>query len=375
MAIKNLGRWSPTTPWLGAKKKTAADWPTYVCQNKSCKSYGKSHPNCKCGAPYAALQKEHPGEFHADGGEIHFCKQSGTHDPSCDHFADGGQIQANTEFEASPGLALDHSIVSHGLLHALTKSGHSKSDNLNKPTEDLIDHAHRGHRSLKSHAENHFNSKHEHPESHKDEISGLKNHLDSIRQNPEQLLDVGGFPGLPGHSAALGAKAAAASDYFDTIKPKQPLPGPLDPVMPPDKLAEQNYRRQLGIAEKPLSILNKVRNGTILPSDMQTLVAIYPDLAKSIQSQAFESLVSAKTKGIKISYAHKMGLGIVLGEPLDATMTPQAMQAIMKANAGAQTESQGMPQKKAGATAATQKTIAKVDDLYKTSLEKIQTEK
>jgi hypothetical protein len=58
-------------------------------------------------------------------------------------------------------------------------------------------------------------------------------------------------------------------------------------------------------------------------------------------------------------------------------MTPQAMQAIMHANAGAQAPSQGQPKKqgKSGATAETQKTINKVDNLYKTSLEKIQTEK
>ena len=110
---------------------------------------------------------------------------------------------------------------------------------------------------------------------------------------------------------------------------------------------------------------------------MQTLQTLYPELAKSIQSQTFESMVDAKTKGYKIPYAHKMGLSFLLGQPLDATMTQPAMMAIMKANAGALAESQGMPghHAKPGATAATQKTIAKTDDLYKTQLEKIQTEK
>jgi hypothetical protein len=43
----------------------------------------------------------------------------------------------------------------------------------------------------------------------------------------------------------------------------------------------------------------------------------------------------------------------------------------------AQTESQGMPSghAKSGATAATQKTIGKMADMYKTQMEKIQTEK
>jgi hypothetical protein len=585
MAIKNLGRWSPTTPWLGAKKKTAANWPRYVCRNKSCKSYGKSHPNCRCGAPFADLAKNYPGQYYADGGpvvpgvsqdvplapgsspdlsmeelprqmraiemgfdptktyyhgtdqnfdaftlppkerpnsygqgiytsesphvaagyagsgrgdnpgeqiipahlkmerpfeffhtipddvknklpqiigkklakqafdytkgaddynyvlwkflknhagndpnyandilrklgydglnipnekvtvvfdpkqlrskfakfdpthkdkaglhydeggEVHHCESHQAHDPSCEHFADGGTIQANHDFENHPGLAIDHAIAHHGLLHALTKLGHSKSENPNKPSEDFHDHTQRGRKSLKHHAENHFNPKHELPEAHKDEASALRAHLDSIRENPSQLLDTGGFDDLPAHSAALGAKAATVSDYMDTIRPKQAKPGPLDPTVPPDKMAEQSYRRQLGIAERPLSILEKVRSGTILPSDLQTLNTLYPDLAQSIQKQAFEALVNAKTNGTKISRAHKQGLSFLLGQPLDATMTQPAMAAIMRANAGAQTESQGAPSKRSGATEATQKSMAKVDDLYRTQLERIQAEK
>jgi hypothetical protein len=370
-------KWTPTTPWVKSNKKTQAYWPPYVCKNKSCASYGKSHPNCKCGAPSFAQQSRNL-EYDADGGEVgRHCDSHQSHNPDCEHFADGGQIQANHEFEANPTLALDHAIVDHGLLHALTKTGHSKSENLNKPSEDFLEHSHRGRKMLKSHAEHHFEPKHEHPEPKKEEIAALRSHLDSIRENPAQLLDTGGLPGLPVHSAALGAKAATASNYFDALKPKQAQAGPMDPVMPIDKMAEQAYQRQLGVAERPLSVLARAKNGTIIPSDIQTLTTLYPELAKSLQNHAFESLVNAKTSGAKISYKHKMGLSMLLGQPLDATMTQPAMMAIMRANAGAQTESQGMPSSnsKSGATAATQKTIAKADDLYKTQLEKIQTEK
>lgn len=369
MAIKNLGRWSPTTPWLGAKKKTAADWPTYVCRNPNCKSYGKSHPNCECGAPYSSLAKDHPGEFYADGGEVRHCDSGQIHHESCDHFADGGTIQANHEFETNPTLAVDRSIAHHGLLHALTHTGRSKSENLNKPAEDFLDHSRHGHKALKSHAD--------HPEVKKDEVSALAHHIDAVSANPSSLLDMPGLPGLEAHSAALAAKAATASNYLEGLKPKPSQAGPMDPVMPPDKHTEQAYRRQLAIAERPLSILSKVKDGTIIPEDMKTLLTLYPELTKSLQNQAFETLVDAKIDGANLSRKHRIGLSFLLGQPLDATMTPQAMQAIMRANAGAQVESQGMPNKrpKEGATAATQKTISKVDDMYKTRLEKIQTGK
>lgn len=357
------------------------------CRNPQCKSYGRPHPNCQCTS--AGPQTGRSGgsgpsgpsksitDRYAQGGEVHFCESHLGHAPECEYYADGGQVEANLEFEAHPTLALDHSIVSHGLLHALTRTGHSQSENPNKPSEDFLDHSRRGRKGLRAHVDLHFNPKHEHPQVKKEGISSLKNHLESINQNPAQLLELGSLPGNPDHSAALGAKAALVSNYFESLKPKQSLPGPLDDMTPTDKMAEKNYNRQLGLAEHPLSILTKVRDGTVLPTDIQTLQTLYPDLTQSIQNKAFESLVNAKSSGTKISYKHKMGLSMLLGQPLDSTMTQASMQAIMHANAGAQTESQGLPNKapRSGATEATQRTIAKVDDLYKTSLEKIQTGK
>ena len=253
-------QWTPETPWVKSNKQTIAHWPTYVCRNPNCKNVGRSHPNCKCGVPSFAAQSR-ALEYDAEGGEVgrHFCAHDGTHEMNCEHFAEGGQVEANQEFEAHPGLALDHAIVAHGLLHALTRTGHSKSENMNKPAEDFRDHANRGRKAVKSHADAHFQPKPEHPAVDKSEIEALRSHLDSIRENPAQLLDSPGLPGLPAHNAALGAKAAAASEYFDALKPKQTIPGPLDDTTPPDKLSDQNYRRQLGIAERPLSILGRVR--------------------------------------------------------------------------------------------------------------------
>jgi hypothetical protein len=49
------------------------------CQNQSCRSYGKPHPNCHC---YGEMAK---------GGETgHFCDETRMHDKKCKYFADGG---------------------------------------------------------------------------------------------------------------------------------------------------------------------------------------------------------------------------------------------------------------------------------------------
>lgn len=365
--------WTPETPWVKSNKKTQAYWPPYVCKNRNCKSYGKSHPNCKCGAPSFSQQSKNL-EYDAHGGEVgsHHCDDDRAHHADCEHFADGGVVEENNELFSKPSLAVDHAVAAHGLLHALTKTGHSKSENSNKAAEDFIDHSRRGRKLMQSHASAHFDPKHDDVVPGKDEISGLKNHIDDIRTNPNAMLDTGGNLGLSAHSSALAAKAVTVSDYFEALKPKQPQPGPLDSKLPPSRIHSQNYDRQIGIAERPLSILGRVKNGTIQPADIQTLSTLYPDLLKSIQEKTFESLVAAKAKGAQIPYKQKMGLSMLLGQPLDSTMTQPVMQSIMQANAGAQTKTQGAPQGKSGATAETQKTIKGVDKLYLDPLQKIQ---
>lgn len=51
------------------------------CLNPHCKSYGKSHPNCKCWG-----EKE---VMFADGGNVaeRFCDMEQAHMPGCEHYS------------------------------------------------------------------------------------------------------------------------------------------------------------------------------------------------------------------------------------------------------------------------------------------------
>lgn len=66
------------------------------CINPSCKSYGKSHPNCRC---YGG-NSEHSGvgaEGHfAEGGEVskeYYCDNNRPHFKKCEYYAEGGSVQ------------------------------------------------------------------------------------------------------------------------------------------------------------------------------------------------------------------------------------------------------------------------------------------
>lgn len=89
VVLAALNRKLPPFGPLGAEK------PHYPpCINPSCKSYGHSHPNCRC---YGG-QSEHTGSgeagHFAQGGEVndkYFCNDARAHFKDCEYYSDGGQ--------------------------------------------------------------------------------------------------------------------------------------------------------------------------------------------------------------------------------------------------------------------------------------------
>lgn len=203
----------------------------------------------------------------------------------------------------------------------------------------------------------------------------LKEKLESIQANPSQLLDISGSLGhyLPEHAGQMGATAAQATQYLASIKPKPIQNGPLDEVTDPDPVSVDNYDRQLDIANHPLIVFEHIKDGTLQSQDLTTLSTIYPGLHKSLVSKVGEELIKAKSADQEIPYNQRMALSLVLGQPLDSTMTSASMMAIISSSANAQDQSQSQGGAgRQGTTAATQKTIAKTDSLYETNLDRIQ---
>lgn len=341
VVVDRLNRENPQAGTLGVEKQ---HYPP--CINPTCKSFGKSHPNCLCysGPGGSSLEQGH----FAQGGQV--C--NGPHHESCEYFADGGQIIENQKFQNQPQDSLDHVGAQHGLLHLLTKTGHNgRSENQHKHLEEYIDNSRRGHKAVDSHISKLIGPEKMDLDEDKDGIEALKNHLNDLQLNPEKALNVGGQLGsiLPMHAAALGAKTANAMNYFQSLKPTSSQNSPLDPVIPPLKSVESNYDRQLSIAQNPLSILKHIKNNTVQAKDLTTLHTLYPALAQSMINKAGEALIDAKQKNVAIPYRQKQGLSSLMGQPLDSCMSVPVMQAIIKANTPTQApQSQGKPKKASG---------------------------
>lgn len=403
------------------------------CINPSCKSFGKPHPNCLCYG--TGGQNIHESNFAKGGVIAgRFCDTNQRHNPKCEYYAEGGSIDDSQmpQYQDNPEDTMGHAAVEHGLLGLLTEVGHKKltnpekhidklkesmtnpdrdaaaeglsghplggpaSANKLKPIMDRLslpvsmqDHhpdsfrnsvdylssAVRGHNSLKNHANELFGDKNfsEKLEPDSDNREKLKKHLQSFQENPNNILDIGGSLGhyLPGHSASLGAHSATAINYLNSLKPVRHQNGPLDTVSPIDKTDEAKYNRALDIANNPLMALYHAKDGTLQAQDVKTLNTLYPGLHKSMVNKISEALIDAKTKGIEIPYKQRQAVSMLIGQPLDSTMTPASMRAIIKANAGAQAP-QSQPKKASGKELDQ---INKVNALYETPLQKRQMNK
>lgn len=340
----------------------AAVFPPYVCRNPACKNYGQSHPNCKCGPP------AHMSEGGFIDGE-HFCSKHQVHNSKCQHFAEGGEIEANLKFAQNPRESLTHYALHQGLLGQLTKLGRKED------IEHYVKDTRKGSRALDRFS---FSEKQDEPEANKEERHKLKEHLDTLQANPHKLLELGGNLSevLPDHAVALAAHTAHTLNYIDGIKPKNVQNAPLDAVNPPSKAKDRSYDRQLDIIQNPLLVLKHAKNGTLQSKDLQTLHSVYPLLGTQIADKVRQHIIDAKTNGKDIPYHQKRSLSMLMGEPLQSTMTPASMQAIIQSQAPKQ---QPQPNSKSKgpkkATGVELKQINKVNSLYETPLQSHQTDR
>lgn len=249
--------------------------------------------------------------------------------------------------------------------HIVTKEPHPEAM---RGAVDYLHSAIKGHEKVKNSASSLFGKSKVEMEPSPIAREALKKHLDDLALNPEKLLDIGGSLGhyQPEQATQLAAMASTAVEYLEGIKPKPQQLASLDQVIPPDKASQAAYDRQLDIAEQPLLVMQHVKDGTLLPQDIDTVKTIYPGLYQSMVQNVGDALIDAKTKGVNIPYKQKQTLSMLLDTPLDSTMTPGAMQAIMQSQ-GAQQANQQAKGKKASGAELSQ--INKVDSMSQTPLE------
>ncbi len=154
----------------------------------------------------------------------------------------------------------------------------------------------------------------------------LKKILGFYRSSSDAFDNVGGKLGyyLPEHATALATLTAKAHDLL--AKPETNKKSPLDSKTELSQAEQDKYHRILDAAEQPLVVLDHIKNGSLLGSEVQIVHALYPALYREMSSQIMGEIAEREHNEEPIPYRVRLGLSIFLNQPLDSTMTPEAIQ-------------------------------------------------
>jgi hypothetical protein len=171
----------------------------------------------------------------------------------------------------------------------------------------------------------------------------LDKQVKKVAANPQALLErtdkLGHY--MPEASQGMTVAAGRVANYLESIRPKPVKPGPFDREIEPSKADMSAYNRALTIAVQPLSVLEHVKDGTILPSDVKHLQAMYPEVYSRLSRQLLADASEHIAKGETMPYVRRQALSMFLGQPLDSTLSPTAIQAAQATFAAQQQQGQG----------------------------------
>lgn len=160
-------------------------------------------------------------------------------------------------------------------------------------------------------------------------LDKLSNKVQALSQSPESMMGVGGAIGhyLPQHQMALASTAQNAVGYLEAQRPKPMQPGPIDKPIEPTQAGMSLYNRTLSIAEQPLSVLSRIKDGSLLPKDVQDIKTLYPALYTKLSQKLSESMINHISEGGHVSYKMRGALSTFLGSPIDSTFTQPSIMA------------------------------------------------
>lgn len=157
--------------------------------------------------------------------------------------------------------------------------------------------------------------------------SKIVDKIDDYYENPDKLTNIAGNIGhyMPDHAVAISKSVGNAMEYLRTNKPNPQPQNPLDTKRAPTPSEKANYNRKLDIAQQPLMVLQHIASGTLTADDVNIQKTLYPSLYTRISNKMTDEIAKAQSKGKIIPYKARMGLSMYLGQPMDSTMTPQAI--------------------------------------------------
>lgn len=190
------------------------------------------------------------------------------------------------------------------------------------------------------------------PDQFSDHLSKTHNTLDQI---------------APNVAPHVYATAANAVQFLNNKLPSAGNELLQDKQIEPSSSQQKAWLDAYQTVNDPTSVLGHLQNNTLTHHHLEALGTIYPDLHQEMKEKIQEQLGRMKTEGSRLPYQKRLMMSRFLGQPLDSTMTPQSMQAIIQSasqNNGPAAQAHQKSQGKATGPELTQ--INKVNQIYAT---------
>lgn len=195
----------------------------------------------------------------------------------------------------------------------------------------------------------------------------LDKQIKNVNDDPESMLNVAQDTNhyLPDHGSALTGAASRVVSYLNSVKPTSEKMSPLDAPMPVSKDQQAAYNRVLDIANQPLVVLGKIKDGTLIPSDVQALENMYPSLYGRMVQKMTEKVIAHTADGKMIDHKLRMPLSIFMAQALDSTMLPASIMSAQDVfNVAAQPMVPGSGSR--GHRGGSMKSLGKMNPIYNT---------
>lgn len=180
--------------------------------------------------------------------------------------------------------------------------------------------------------------------------------------------DMGKASGIfPEQAMQLGMAKGRINYYLNQIRPQAiKMKLPFDDAMTNPE-HEKSYDHALDIANKPLSVLDHIKAGTIAPDHVQHLNAMYPELTNHLRGKISEKIVEAQQKNEKPPFHVRQGISLFMGAPVDSNFTPQNIQAAQATFAIQKAQNQAVAGQQRGIGKAKGDKLTGLANQYRTS--------
>lgn len=131
----------------------------------------------------------------------------------------------------------------------------------------------------------------------------------------------------PEQAMLLGSAKGRINNYLNQKRPQTITSRlPFDEHVP-DKQKERSYDKAIDIANKPLSVLDHIKNGTLDSDHVEGINGMYPELSNHLRKKLTEAVTKAQMDEEKPSYKVRQGLSLFMGAALDSNLTAQNIMA------------------------------------------------